>query len=554
MSTQILGGGGPVEAEYTIYYSAEDVERAIIRLERAVDQLRDCANSLVLAEGALWRVPLWERHFYGPGEWALQQTQWWAWGVMLHTEGLRSATASAKWIYEAADLEAKRQDPVASGSLGMIALNYFDGSPGWFPSAQLTEDLVNHSPALLGGASLDLLMLVATRGRSQRGKGTATGWKGKFLDKLAELPLHATRFAVEQSLSAVDPDTNWKAIIPDKPSDVAGWLRDTEHGGLRETSAYDLVAPRAVDAWDYASRAYGQPIDVESVTARESAGFTPGLQGVIDEDQHLEEDSSISIRSSETANGTVHLVTFPGTQGFAEDWHSENFSDLTGAMEAADGGSRTEVAAMLDALERVGAQPGDRLVLSGHSQGGMHAVNAANSEEIRGLYGVEYVVTEGAPVAELELPADVKSIHLEHVDDWITGLDGTDVAASENHVVVKSDAYKPGTDKWSLEGAGPAHSSENYRYVAEQVLREGDPTIQRVDAELAGLLAPAGATKLNTVRLRRRIPDIYRAPNFGRAAEEARRSRTGFRPEQWPSEYRPEDARSGRGPAAQEQR
>ncbi|MBG6084557.1 alpha/beta hydrolase family protein [Zhihengliuella flava] len=557
MTTVIRGHGEPVDAAFTVHYPAADIDEAIVRLDSAADHLERARHHVRSAEIALLSVPPLEQHYFSEGPVALSFANVTAWNLTAEVQTLAGATRTAAWVYEEAELEAKRADPLFSGQPLVVLSNYLLDGPGFYPSAQLTQDFINQAPQALA-ALVDMVAGFFFKGRAgAAGAGDTFRQKmtAKLQKKLDEAPVDAGRITAEESLEEADPDTPWAERIPNSVGQLANWLRDEEHGGLAEDSVYQRLVPVLHAVWAQLSKALGQPIDVVGVRSQDTAGFAPGLWGVVQEGAHLQQDSAITIRSTETATGTVHVVTFPGTQGAGEAWHSKNFSDLTGAVEATTEQSRTQVEATLEALERVGAHPGDRLVLSGHSQGGMHAVNVANNSGVRDLYPVEYVITQGAPVAELGLTEQVKSVHFEHVDDPITGLDGADVQASEEHMVVLSDAYAPEVNRWAFDGImGPAHGSENYRHVVQEALEQNNPALAAVDAELTALLTPVGASSAKQVSLQRRIPEIYQSPTFGRAAERARASVTGARPEQWPSDESRRPTGGAPGPADQRRR
>ncbi|RKW70106.1 alpha/beta hydrolase family protein [Galactobacter caseinivorans] len=128
------------------------------------------------------------------------------------------------------------------------------------------------------------------------------------------------------------------------------------------------------------------------------------------------------------------IVTIPGTQD-AEGgaWGSRRIA------EAMSGKTENVSAAVLNGLASVGAKPGARIVLSGHSQGGRHAINLSSDKVLSTRYKVAGVVTAGAPSGTQETPRGVKVIQLEDPDDPVPGLDGAaGVPTNRERVLVRS--------------------------------------------------------------------------------------------------------------------
>lgn len=77
--------------------------------------------------------------------------------------------------------------------------------------------------------------------------------------------------------------------------------------------------------------------------------------------------------------------------------------------------------AVAAAMERAGVPPGSEVMLVGHSQGGITALNVAAA----GAYRVTHVVVAGAPIANKRAP-DAQVLAIEHQGDLVPELDGTE--------------------------------------------------------------------------------------------------------------------------------
>ncbi|GAA3683935.1 hypothetical protein GCM10023081_22020 [Arthrobacter ginkgonis] len=234
-----------------------------------------------------------------------------------------------------------------------------------------------------------------------------------------------------------------------------------------------------------------------------------------------------------TDAGLVHVVTFPGTQAEEALGVGLNPWDAGGVSEALGLGSQHVAAATLEALEAVGARPGESLVLTGYSQGGVHAANVAVDPRIAAAYKVDYVVTTGSPVGNVPLPETVRGLHLEHVDDPVPGADGIPNPDTRNQVTVYLDGYAPGTDR-NAGGFGAAHGLGNYAYLSAGAAGSGaagsppgrgpalseaalpgpalpgvalsGPAAAEGQAALAAVFAGAATARVATVSLRRSPP------------------------------------------------
>jgi pimeloyl-ACP methyl ester carboxylesterase len=96
------------------------------------------------------------------------------------------------------------------------------------------------------------------------------------------------------------------------------------------------------------------------------------------------------------------------------------------------------------ALADAGVGPHVPVLLVGHSEGGIVAVNAARDAAASGRFRVTHVVTAGSPVGTIaaDVPSGVQVLALENTADVVPGLDGvpnpdltnvTTVRTSEEH-------------------------------------------------------------------------------------------------------------------------
>lgn len=245
--------------------------------------------------------------------------------------------------------------------------------------------------------------------------------------------------------------------------------------------------------------------------------WTPGGEGAISNVMsHLDlarkaEPGSVQITkitpSGPRSPETVWLVSLPGTQTGdfkdASGW-STNPWDMGGNAEALALDSQHVSAAVDEALRAAGADQDDALVLTGYSQGGLHAARIAADERIAGSYDVQGLLTIGSPTGEIRVPDSVEAVHLEHDEDLPAAADGRANPQAANRTTLTVSGYDEalypeGKDVMS------GHAFENYAFHA--ALLDQDPDVARqVPAleYLAALTAGGGVTR--TVHLERVRP------------------------------------------------
>ncbi|WP_417234863.1 hypothetical protein [Arthrobacter sp.] len=309
----------------------------------------------------------------------------------------------------------------------------------------------------------------------------------------------------------------WLALGGDPESDplnaavlsfVARVVADRDHGGpfadgLAARLGASLASMAAVRAL-FNLRA----IHVRSVKRGAPEPFKGTLPDLMDLQRRAEAgvsgEGAVLVATAQTPRGPIRVLTLPGTQPADHRWASPplNPFDEGGIVEAAGLKSSYVGDAAVKALQVAGAQPGDRLVITGYSQGGIHAANLAVDPRIARMYDVEYVVTSGAPVGGIPLPDGVRGLHLEHVDDMVPGLDGRPNPDSRNQVTVRFTGYAPGTDM-DAGGFGAAHQLGNYSALSEELATSTEPNIVEGRQALGAVFAGATTVSVTTVALRR---------------------------------------------------
>ncbi|OMH34310.1 hypothetical protein [Tersicoccus sp. Bi-70] len=222
--------------------------------------------------------------------------------------------------------------------------------------------------------------------------------------------------------------------------------------------------------------------------------------------------STVTVRRLEGGAEPVWEVDVPGTTGW-ELADGPGLFDLEGNAEAitamdADGTTvrPTQVAALVTAaLAASGAPRGARVILTGHSQGGIHATALAADPAFRRRYDVRQVVTAGSPVAGFTVPAGTAVLSLEHRDDVVPALDGRPNPDARNRVTVTGSSPPPfpgptarpaGTPSGARGGLAlpapvamiaAAHGLDSYRRIAAEADGSTDASLAAQRDSLRGL-------------------------------------------------------------------
>lgn len=201
------------------------------------------------------------------------------------------------------------------------------------------------------------------------------------------------------------------------------------------------------------------------------------------------EQDQIGVRAISRADGSrAYIVDIPGTRSWSPPRGSVNPSthDLGTNVRVLGGDATTRQAAVAEALRRAGAGSRDPVMLVGHSQGGMVAVQAAHDAgTVQFPYDVRNVLTVGSPIARAEVPSSVQVLALENAHDVVPNLDGR-ANDDDPHVTTVTFETQYGS-------VGENHGISNaYLSAARIVDRSDDPSIAAYRVSAGPFLAGPG--------------------------------------------------------------
>lgn len=214
-----------------------------------------------------------------------------------------------------------------------------------------------------------------------------------------------------------------------------------------------------------------------------------------------EQGGRIEIIEVDGGSRPAWVVIMPGTQqgGLPE---GANPFDPAGIAEALGYDSESTAGAIRQALQQAGAEAGDQLVAVGYSQGGIHAMNLSKDRAFLAEYDLKFVLTAGSPVGGISPGPGIRSLHLEHEQDWVPGADGLPNPDTRDRVTVTLTnplAVPPMQDF----GLGPGHRLENYADGAALVSASRDNTLKDSTTALAAVVGTCGAATVTRFSLRR---------------------------------------------------
>ncbi|GIG35349.1 hypothetical protein [Cellulomonas pakistanensis] len=214
-------------------------------------------------------------------------------------------------------------------------------------------------------------------------------------------------------------------------------------GGQWPTGSYEDAVGGLVNAGGF----FGMFQDTGEIGVRrvegDFSGHAPRSVAQIFEEQNsigqVENWGQVQITQVTQPDGTSSwIVQIPGTQPW-DPIRADNPVDVTTNLRLMAGESTHMNHQVQEAMRAAGVGAGDRVMLTGHSQGGMTAASLASDPLFRDRYDVRAVVTGGSPIARFDIPASVSVLSLEHEQDAVPMLDGRENPDRSSWVTVGRD-------------------------------------------------------------------------------------------------------------------
>lgn len=321
-------------------------------------------------------------------------------------------------------------------------------------------------------ASPDLAHLLA---RAVSDTGDVRGRLGEVVRRLRGMAVSTERAAAGYE-SAEATARGLVAGLHDQAMVVA-WLVSEATG-----RAFGLLDEG--EGWDVTVTARPAPDCVPVPTSADS--LLAGLESLGDRGS----EGGVRVVELPASDGTTTwVVQVPGTHGgwfeggvVPMDWPA-NVSLMLSATSA----SKVATALALQRAQGARAGPRDRVVLVGHSQGGIVAAALASDPAFARDHRVSHVLTAGSPIDDFPVPGSTQVLSLQHDTDPVHALDLSPPPDRRSWTTVETTV--PLDVRAHL--AGGAHALSAYRATAVRVERSDDVSLRAWRASLAPALATA---------------------------------------------------------------
>ena len=163
-----------------------------------------------------------------------------------------------------------------------------------------------------------------------------------------------------------------------------------------------------------------------------------------------------------------YRVNIPSTQQWMPG--SDGINDIGSDANAKFGTEQTQLEqAVIDAMRRAGIEPGDSVLLTGWSLGGITAANLAADSDFTSTYSVDGIVVSGSPIDDVNIDTSIPVLSFEHTGGngsmsdpvpWLENPDGDYHGDDPNRTTVRSDP--PG------DAPFVPHSGDAYTHTAQE--------------------------------------------------------------------------------------
>lgn len=272
----------------------------------------------------------------------------------------------------------------------------------------------------------------------------------------------------------------------------------------------DVVARRPVEV----DPLVGVPLSSVSALAPEGRGGVstsrylplwhntpPGsVGGLVHRIANLERwpDASLAVDAVTGADGiTRYVVELPGIRHLGA---SADPQDLTGAVNAMAASATGYTRCVREALDAAGVPQGAHVLLVGHSQGGIVAMDLAGDPAFNGgRVKVTDVVAVGSPISTKQVAAGsgTRVFSVENVNDVVTHLDAVSAAPNAPTGAPRRITWQFSDDQHSI---GATHAATRYAQHLDALADSPNPLFRQIEANLEPYLTGQTATAVYTLR------------------------------------------------------
>ncbi len=302
---------------------------------------------------------------------------------------------------------------------------------------------------------------------------------------------------VEQALGAGHAITLGPAPFGPSAADFLTWMLALSALGWAEL----LGGSRGLTVEEEDTRITSPPRGAEDLVERIGALY-PGA----DDDGDV---ARVAIECIEHQDGSrAWIIEIPGTQSFWPDGGPNPF-DLTADLQMMAGRTSDVMIAVTAAMEQTSIAPGDAVMLSGHSLGGIAAMALASNDSFVSRYPVAAVVTAGSPVARFAPIGGTSVLSLENSTDLVWALDGAPNPDRATWITVEHDlrASEVAADRVAATSLVGSHEPATYARTASLFDSSSSSSAGAWRDQNAAFLADGASTSTRTTYAISRVAD-----------------------------------------------
>ncbi|MFM6977140.1 MAG: lipase family protein, partial [Micrococcales bacterium] len=228
------------------------------------------------------------------------------------------------------------------------------------------------------------------------------------------------------------------------------------------TTENRLLAGMALDIGITTGLVINPPVRVSAGQLLGKTSAPASLATLAERMMYLDNRGTPTIRIEKYANAAI--VYLPGTRTGSFGWNANPMDMKTNLQEMSGRVSNVEVG-LEKALAAAGVKPSDRIMLVGHSQGGLVAISAAERAKSGDFpYFVQKVVTFGSPVGAKYADLLPNVLSVENKFDLVPKLDLKGNPESPNWLTLEG----------KVEGDPiTAHRMESYLQISTEIDQSG---------------------------------------------------------------------------------
>ncbi|MGD9958595.1 lipase family protein [Nocardioides sp.] len=212
-------------------------------------------------------------------------------------------------------------------------------------------------------------------------------------------------------------------------------------------------------------------------TPRSLADLVENLAAINGTTDLPQPDGAITVQRLDSSDGTIRWILYaPGTDQFLPQPEGGSARDGAADLLLTAGRETTYGDGVRQAMKLAGIQPGQPVLMVGHSMGGMLAVDLVRQHP---ELDITNVITLGSPIAPGDIPDRAQVLSLENAGDIVPLTSGERNSPTSNHVTVYFDDSRAG---------GQQHDVAHYLHGAHAADLSTAPGIVEQRRSLDGFL------------------------------------------------------------------